>query len=254
MILAIDIGNSTVTLGGFSDDRLSFFANIATDTRATSDDYACRILCALSLYGVDRHSVNGAIIGSVVPTLSSVISNTVKTVFNVEALTVGPGIKTGIGILCDNPSSVGADLIAAAVGAHFTYGDPSLIVDMGTATKMTVVNSKGAFIGTSIMPGVMMGIDALSARTAQLPKVSPTAPDSIVGKNTADCIKSGIIYGTASMIDGMIERINRELGEELKVYVTGGYAPLVAPYCKQKMTLNEHLVLTGLYIIYKRNS
>lgn len=254
MVLAIDIGNSNITLGGFVGDSLNFCAHISTDTNATSDDYACRILNLLSLYGVDKNGISGAIIASVVPQLTTVLWDTVKLIAKTDALIIGPGIKTGIGILCDTPSTVGADLIAAAVATHFIYGDPSLIIDMGTATKMTVVNKNGAFIGTSIMPGVMMSIDALSDRTAQLPKVSPKAPLCVVAKNTADCIKSGIIYGTASMIDGMIERINDELGEELNVYITGGYAPLVAPYCKHEMTSDENLVLRGLNIIYKKNA
>ena len=253
MILTIDIGNSNITLGGFVGDALSFCAHISTDANATSDDYACRILNLLALYGVEKNQIKGAIVASVVPQLNSVIADTVRLIAATDAIFVGPGVKTGIGILCDSPSTVGADLIAAAVAAHAIYGDPSLIIDMGTATKMTVVNKNGAFIGTSIMPGVMMGIDALSNGTAQLPKVAPNAPACIVAKNTADCIKSGIVYGTASMIDGMIERINEELGEELDVYITGGYAPVVAPYCKHKMTSDENLVLKGLNIIYKKN-
>ncbi len=253
MILAIDIGNSKITLGGFSGDTLTFYANISTDTGATADDYACRFLGALSLYGVERGGISGAVIASVVPQLNSVIEQTVKLVFGIDSLTVGPGVKTGIGVLCDSPQTVGADLICAAVSAHFTYGSPSIIVDMGTATKMTVVNAQGAFIGASIMPGVMMSIDALSDRTAQLPKVSPAPPLAAVAKNTADCIRSGVIFGSASMVDGMIDRINGELEDDYPVYITGEYAPLVALYCKHKVTYDEHLVLRGLNIIYKKN-
>ena len=167
---------------------------------------------------------------------------------------MGPGIKTGISIRCDNPSSVGADLICTSVAAHFIYGSPALIIDMGTATKMTVVDKNGAFIGASIMPGVMMGLSALADKTAQLPKVSLDTPGSVIAKNTADCMKSGIIYGNASMIDGMIERVKSEMKDDLSVYITGGSAPLIFPYCKSKMTLDVNLALKGLNIIYKRNS
>ncbi len=254
MILAIDIGNSNVTLGGFDGDDLVFVANISTDTSATKDEYSIKILNVLNLYGIDTKAINGAVMSSVVPQLNMTVKSAVKFLIGIDTLTVGPGVKTGISIQCDTPSSVGADLICASVAAYFIYEKPALIIDLGTATKMTVVNGKGAFIGTSILPGVAMGLNALSNETAQLPKVSLEAPASVIAKNTVDCIKSGIIYGNASMIDGMIERIKNESGEELSVYITGGYASAVLPYCKQKMTHDENLVLKGLNIIYKKNS
>lgn len=254
MILAIDIGNSNLTLGGFLRDKLSFVARISTDCSATEDDYACRILNTFSLYNIDKSALTGAIIASVVPQLNGVIKGAVKKALSVDSLIVEPGIKTGISIRCDNPSSVGADLICTSVAAHFIYGGPSLVIDMGTATKITVVDKNGAFIGASIMPGVMMGLSALADKTAQLPKVSLDAPGCIIAKNTADCMKSGVIFGNASMIDGMIERVKSETKDELSVYITGGFAPLISPYCKSEMTLDEHLALKGLNIIYKRNS
>ncbi len=253
MVLTVDIGNSNITLGGFDSDELCFVAHIASDPSATSDDYAARILGVLGLYKVDLELIDGAIIASVVPQLDSVIKKAVKFLIGVEPLTVGPGIKTGISIRCDNPVSVGADLICASVAAHFIYGSPSLIIDMGTATKMTVVNKSGAFIGTSIIPGIMMGLRALSTETAQLPRVGLDAPSSVIAKNTADCMKSGVIFGNASMVDGMIERIENEMKESLNVLITGGYASAVLPYCKRNMTYDEHLVIRGLNIIYKKN-
>ncbi len=253
MVLAIDIGNSNITLGGFQGDILTFSANISTDTTATEDEYAIKILNILNLYGIDKNEINGAILASVVPQLNAAVINAVKFTLNVETLTVGPGVKTGISIQCDTPSSVGADLICASVAVNFIYGSPALIIDLGTATKMTVINKKGAFIGTSIMPGVEMGLNALANGTAQLPKVSLDAPDSVIAKNTVDCMKSGMIYGNASMIDGMVSRIKDELGEELSVYITGGYAPIILPYCKEKMTWDKDIVLKGLNLIYKRN-
>ena len=254
MILTVDIGNSNVTLGGFSDDELSFVARISTDSSATEDDYACRILNILSLYNIDKASINGAIISSVVPQLNGVISGAVKKISSIDPLLVGPGIKTGIKIQCDNPASVGADLICASVAVHFIYGTPALIVDMGTATKITFVDKGGTFIGTSIMPGVNMGLAALSEKTAQLPKVSLDAPCSVIAKNTADCMKSGIIFGNASMVDGMIERIKSETKENVSVYLTGGCARLIYPHCKTDMILDDNLTLKGLNIIYRKNS
>ncbi len=253
MILAIDIGNTNIAFGGFYADELRFVARLATDTKKTDDEYAEKILGTLALYGLDRKSVSGAIISSVVPTLNTVIKRAVKLIYGVEALLVAPGIKTGINIKCDNPSSVGSDIICACVAANRLYGAPALVVDMGTATKMMVVDDFGSFIGVSIMPGVMMGLLGLSSGTAQLPQVSLEAPHSVIGKNTSDCMKSGAVYGNAAMIDGMIDRFNEEYGKELKVYATGGLAPAIISHCKHAITLDADMVLKGLNIIYRNN-
>ena len=253
MILTIDIGNTNIMLGGFEADELRFVSRISTDPLRTEDEYAIRILESLALYEIDKRDITGAIVASVVPQLNSVIKKAVKFIFKNEPLFVGPGIKSGIGIQCDIPSSVGADIIAASVAAHYVYGSPCLIIDIGTATKMTVVNRKGAFIGTSIIPGVMMGLNALADGTAQLPKISLQVPDTVIAKNTADCMRSGVLFGNASLIDGMIDRINEEFGEELKVYATGGMAPLITPLCKHDISVDDHLVLKGLNILYSKN-
>lgn len=253
MILAIDIGNTNISIGGFFGDEPSFVIRISTNTHMTEDEYASRLLGILSMHNVGEDDVRGAIISSVVPKLNNVVKKAVNLVYGVDALLVGPGVKTGIGIHCDNPASVGADLICAAVAANHLYTSPCLIVDMGTATKMTLVDKKGAFAGVSIIPGVLMGLDALAVRTAQLPQVSLDAPTTVIGKNTVDCMKSGVIYGNASLVDGMIDRINEEVGEELPVYATGGLASIIVGYCKHKITMDEHLVLKGLYMIYNKN-
>lgn len=253
MILTIDIGNSNIMLGGFEGNKLEFVVRISTETDKTADEYASKILGVLAVHHVGDKRVVGAIISSVVPPLNSVIKKAVKILWEIDSLTVGPGVKTGINIHCDTPSSVGADLICACVAAHNIYGSPSLIVDMGTATKMTVVNEKGAFVGVSIIPGVTMGLNSLSENTAQLPKVELEAPRSVVGKNTAESMRSGVIFGNASMIDGMIDRINEEVGEKLSVYATGGVAHLVIPHCKHDIITDEYLVLKGLNIIYNKN-
>ena len=254
MILTVDIGNSNIMFGGFSGDEFSFVARVATDPSATEDEYAVKILGTLSLHGVDRSQITGAIIASVVPPLNAILKKAITFLFGVEPLVVGPGIKTGINIHCDAPSSVGADLICACVAAHHLYGDPSLIIDMGTATKMMVVDRRGAFIGVSIIPGVLMGLNALAEGTAQLPKVSLEAPAAVIGKNTVDCMKSGVIFGNASMVDGMIDRINDEMGESLPVYATGGLASVIVKHCRHDITLDEDLVLKGLKVLYDKNN
>lgn len=253
MILTVDIGNSNINFGVFAGEEIKFVARIATETAKTEYEYAGAIQSALSIYGVNKSEIEGAIISSVVPPLNTVMKRAVRLLYEVEAILVGPGVKTGINIHCDNPASVGADIICACVAAHYLYGSPSLIVDMGTATKMMVMNDKGAFIGVSIIPGVLVGLDALAKRTAQLPMVSLEAPRSVIGKNTADCMKSGVVFGNASMVDGMIDRIFEEVGASLPVYATGGLASVITPYCKHKITYDEFLVLKGLNIIYKKN-
>jgi len=190
MILALDIGNTNIDIGGFKEDKLSFVSTFSTDFSKTEDEYAICISQHLALHGAEKSQIKGVIVSSVVPPLNSVIKKAIKFLFDTEPIFGGPGIKSGIGIQCDTPSSVGADLIAASVAAHYIYGSPALVIDLGTATKMTVVNNKGAFIGTSIIPGVMMGMNALAEKTAQLPKISLDVPQSVIAKNTKITIKA----------------------------------------------------------------
>lgn len=254
MILTIDIGNTNITLGGFDGNEPTFVSRISTNPSQTADEYATKILHTLALHKVDKAVVKGAIISSVVPPLNSVLKKAIRFIYDVEPLLVGPGIKTGLKIHCDNPTSVGADLICACVAAQKLYGAPCLIVDMGTATKMMVVDGTGAFIGVSIIPGVLMGLRALSSGTAQLPQVSLEAPPSVIGKNTVDCMRSGVVFGNAGMIDAMIDRIGEEMGEELPVIATGGLSSTIIPHCKHDITPDENLVLKGLNILYHKNN
>ncbi len=253
MILTADIGNTNITLGGFEGERLVFTARLSTNTAQTADEYAAKLLSTLSLYEVSRDAIDGAIISSVVPPLNDVLRRAIRFVCGAEALMVGPGIKTGINIHCDHPASVGADLICACVAAHHLYGSPALIIDMGTATKMMVMDKRGTFVGVSFMPGVRMGLQALADGTAQLPQVSLEAPNALVAKNTADCMRSGVIYGNAAMIDGMIDRFNEAMKTDLPVYATGGLASTVVGYCRHEITLDESMVLKGLNILYRKN-
>lgn len=254
MVLAIDIGNTNIVLGGFDGDALKFVARIATNANKTEDEYATKIKSILAIHNVDKSVVKGAIVSSVVPPLNSVIKKAIKFVYGINPILVGPGIKTGIEIRCDNPSSVGADLICACVATHHIYGSPSLTIDMGTATKMMVMDDNGAFIGVSIIPGVNMGLKALASDTAQLPQISLEAPKSVIGKNTVDCMKSGVVFGNACLIDGMIERFNEEMGKKLNVYATGGLSSTIICHCKHEIKIDENLVLKGLNLLYQKNS
>lgn len=253
MTLCIDIGNSNIVLGGFEGDAFVFSARIATDTAKTEDEYASLLLNVLHLRKIEKETVDACIISSVVPPLTRVLKLAVSLAFSVGSIVVGPGVKTGLSIHCDNPSSVGSDIICAGVAAQSLYSKPCLIIDMGTATKISLVDKTGTFVGVSIIPGVTMGLRALSESTAQLPQVSLEEPKSILGKNTADSMKSGVVFGNASMIDGMIERFSEYSGEKLCVIATGGLAGTITKYCKKDIMLDENLVLKGLNLIYKKN-
>ncbi len=254
MILAVDIGNTNIVIGGFVDEQIKFVSRIATNIKATEDEYAGKIRSILNLHNVNKSEIEGAIISSVVPALNTIMKKAIKFIYGVDSVMVGPGIKTGIKIHCDNPASVGADLICGCVAAHYLYGSPSLIIDMGTATKMMVMDNDGAFTGAAIIPGVNIGLNALASGTAQLPHIGLEAPKYVAGKNTVDCMLSGVVFGNASLIDGMIDRFNEEMGQELNVYATGGLAQTIIPHCKHKINIDEHMVLKGLYILYKKNS
>ena len=254
MLLTIDIGNTNIVLGGFSGDSVSFVARMATNTAETEDEYAVKIRSILSLHSVKPENIEGAIIASVVPPLNAAMEKAICFVSGKTPLFVGPGIKTGINIHCDNPSTVGADLICACVAAHHLYGSPSLVVDMGTATKIMLMDQNGTFCGASIIPGVGIGLRALASGTAQLPQISLAAPPSVIGKNTADCMRSGVVFGNACLIDGMLDRFCKEMGEALPVYATGGLAPTIIPHCEHKITIDEHMVLKGLRILYYKNN
>ncbi len=253
MILTIDIGNTNIVLGGFDDEKLRFISRISTNAKKTDAEYATKLKSILSLYGVDESEVSGAAISSVVPILTQTMANAIKIVFNVKAVIVGPGIKTGINLLADNPAQVGADLICACVAAAKLYTRPVLIIDMGTATKFMLVDESKSFTGVSIMPGVEISLKALTGGAAQLPQISLVPPKKLLGTNTIDCMRSGIIYGNAAMLDGMIDRIGDEVKSELTIVATGGLSRSIIPYCRHDVILDDDLILKGLLIIYNKN-
>ena len=253
MILTIDIVNTNIVLGGFDDEKLRFISRISTNAKKTDAEYATKLKSILSLYGVDESEVSGAAISSVVPILTQTMANAIKIVFNVKAVIVGPGIKTGINLLADNPAQVGADLICACVAAAKLYTPPVLIIDMGTATKFMLVDESKSFTGVSIMPGVEISLKALTGGAAQLPQISLVPPKKLLGTNTIDCMRSGIIYGNAAMLDGMIDRIGDEVKSELTIVATGGLSRSIIPYCRHDVILDDDLILKGLLIIYNKN-
>ena len=253
MILTIDIGNTNIVLGGFDDEKQRFISRISTNAKKTDAEYATKLKSILSLYGVDESEVSGAAISSVVPILTQTMANAIKIVFNVKAVIVGPGIKTGINLLADNPAQVGADLICACVAAAKLYTPPVLIIDMGTATKFMLVDESKSFTGVSIMPGVEISLKALTGGAAQLPQISLVPPKKLLGTNTIDCMRSGIIYGNAAMLDGMIDRIGDEVKSELTIVATGGLSRSIIPYCRHDVILDDDLILKGLLIIYNKN-
>ncbi len=253
MILAIDIGNTNINLGGISDDRVEFMARLSTDSLKTEDEYGIEIMNILKLYSVDIRRIEGSIVASVVPPVLNAVKLAVKRVTGSEPLVVGPGIKTGINILMDDPGAVGGDRIVSAVAALDRFRPPVIIVDMGTATTIDTVDKKGNYIGGCIMPGVGISLEALSQRTAQLPAISLEKPRRAIGKNTVDCMLSGAVYGTAGMIDGCVERIEEEIGEKCNVIITGGMGKIFADVCRGSYVYDEELLLKGLYIIYKKN-
>lgn len=253
MILAVDIGNTNIVLGCIEDDRILFEARMATDLIKTSDQYCAELKSILGLFDAEIARIEGSIVSSVVPPVLNSFRTAIRKLTGRDCLVVGPGIRTGLNIRMDNPAEVGSDLIVAAVAGIARYGMPLLLVDMGTATTITAVDRSGAFVGGCICPGVKISMEALTGRTAQLPGIALEEPKRAIGKNTRDCMQSGIMFGAAAMLDGLLDRMEQELGGEVNVVATGGIARFVVPLCRRKIVLDRGLMLEGLNLLYKRN-
>lgn len=226
---------------------------MATDTLKTSDQYCVELKGILDLLEINIRGIEGVIISSVVPPVLNSFKTAILKLTGISPLVVGPGIKTGLNILLDNPALAGGDLIVGAVAALAEYKPPLLVIDMGTATTITAIDAKGNFLGGSIFPGVKISAEALSGKTAQLPAISLEAPKKAIGRNTIDCMRSGLMMGTAAMLDGMIERMEDELGSSATVVATGGIARYVIPMCRRQMIYDKDLLLKGLSILYENN-
>jgi len=253
MILAIDIGNSNIVIGGVEGNDIVFEARIRTETTKTSDQYCVDLKILMDVYGIDVEKVEGAIIASVVPQVLNSLQTAVKKLTGKTALVVGPGLKTGLNILLENPSQTGADLVVGCVAALREHKPPMIVVDMGTATTMVALDKNGALIGGCICPGVKIPRDALTDRTALLPGLQLDQPKRAIGRNTIDCMRSGIMLGTACMLDGMIARMEEELGAKTTVVVTGGIAKFVIPMCRTPMIYDKDLLVKGLTALYREN-
>ena len=254
MLLAADVGNTNITLGVFDEETLKCTARLATDTKLTGDQYAISVKDILALNGINFFDIEDAVICSVVPSVTTALSAAISKLFSIVPLVLGPGVKTGLNIKIDNPAQLGADLAAGAVAAIHEYTMPCVIIDMGTATTISVLDKNGCFLGGSIGAGVRLTLKALTKNTAQLPEISISAPAKVIGTNTADCMRSGLIYGTAAMLDGLLSRIERELGEAPTVIATGGLSKDIIPLCETDIIYNENLLLEGLRYIYEKNT
>lgn len=253
MILAVDIGNSNIVIGGVEGEQTLFEARIRTEPTKTSDEYCVDLKILMDVHHVDPERVEGSIIASVVPQVLNSLKTAIRKLTGKDSLVVGPGLRTGLNIAIENPAQTGADLVVASVGALREHKPPLIVIDMNTATTMMVLDQNGALVGGSISPGVKISLDALTERTALLPGLQLDRPKNPIGRNTNDAMRSGIMLGAASMLDGMVERMEAELGYPCSVIVTGGIAKFVVPLCRRAMIYDKDLLIKGLVALYRDN-
>ena len=253
MILAIDIGNTNIVVGCIDDEKIYFIERLSTVRTKTELEYAIDLKTVLDIYHIKRTDIEGCIISSVVPQITNVAKLAAEKILKKEALVLGPGVKTGLNILLDNPGEMGADRVADAVAALTYYPVPLVIVDMGTATTVSVVDEKKRYLGGMILPGVRVSLDALTSRASQRSGISIEEPKRLIGKNTVDCMKSGILYGNAAAVDGILDRIEEELGQKVTAIATGGMSKKIIPHCRREIIQDEDLLLKGLLVIYEKN-
>lgn len=253
MILAVDIGNTNIVVGIIKGGQPLFVERISTDSIKTDLEYAVSLKTVLEIHHYDPQKLTGSIISSVVPPVTTTVRSAIEKLTGEPPLVVGPGVKTGLNIKIENPAQLGSDLVVDAVAAIAEYPTPVLIIDMGTATTISAIDKKGNYLGGVIIPGARVALDSLSNKASQLPHISFEAPKKAIGTNTIECMKSGTILGNACMMDGMIERMEEELGEPATVVATGGLAQFIIPHCRRKIIYDDFLLLKGLGIIYKKN-
>ena len=254
MLLAIDIGNTNIVIGVIDNDEIVFKARIATERQRTSDQYGVEIKNMLEAFGVQISDIEDCIIASVVPPVFNSVHTGVMKVIGKQPMVVGPGLKTGLNIQIENPAQTGADLVASAVAALQEHEAPLIIVDMSSTTTMSVLDKNGTLIGGSIGPGVKMSLDALTDRTALLPGLQLDQPKKVIGRNTTDCMRSGVMLGAACMVDGMVERMEQELGYRATVIATGSIARFIVPMCRREIIYDKDLLVKGLAVLYRENA
>lgn len=253
MLLAIDVGNASIALGTIADGVINNIVRIHTDTNATTAEYGIKLKQLLDYYGIDPKGFEGAIICSVVPTVTEALRSAVRHLTGLDSLVVGPGMKTGLNVRIDDPASLAGDLVVGSVAAIAYYGVPSIVIDFGTATTMVLVDEKGSYRGGAFVPGVELGLRALSSGTSLLPDISLAPPKKVIGTNTVEAMRSGAAYATASMIDGMIERMEEEAGCHCTVIATGRLSRAITAYCRKEVICDENLILKGLWVLYQKN-
>ncbi len=253
MILTIDIGNSNIVIGCVEGEQILFRGRVNTDRVKTSDQYCIELKTLLEIYQVELEKIEGTIISSVVPQVLNSMQTAVRKLTGKTALVVGPGLKTGLNILLDNPAQMGADLVVADVAALREHKPPLIVIDMGTATTISVLDESGAHLGGCVCPGVQLSMDALTRNTSLLPGIQLDRPKKAIGRNTADAMRSGIMMGTASMLDGMIDRFEEELGQTCTIIATGGIARFIVPLCGHGMIYDRDLIIKGLAALYRDN-
>jgi type III pantothenate kinase len=255
MILTVDIGNTNITIGVFNNNDLLFTARLATDRKRTEDQYAVELLNIFKLRNADISEFSGAIISSVVPELTDVLKAAVSSVTTKDPMILRNDIGSGLKVINDINGQIGADIAAVAVAAINQYPLPCFVLDLGTATKIILLDENGMFMGCTISPGVGISLYALASRTSQLPTINLETPDSSIGTNTVDCMKSGLVYGTAAMLDGLTERMEKDFGKKVaSIIATGGLSKEIIKNCNRTVIYDENLILHGLKVIYDKNS
>ena len=253
MIFAIDVGNTNIVLGCIENGEISNIVRIQTNTRETPAEYAIKLRQLFEVFGIDSRGFEGAIISSVVPSVTEALKEAVKKLTGLDCMVVGPGMRTGMNVRIDDPGTLAGDLVVGSVAAMNFYGSPAIVLDMGTATTMVVIDQNRCYRGGAILPGVKLSYAALAAGTSLLPDIAIRLPQKAIGSNTVDAMRSGAVFGTAAMLDGMIDRMEAELGYPCTVIATGGLASSITPYCKRKIICDDDLLLKGLWYLYQKN-
>lgn len=253
MLLCADVGNTNIKFALYENDIQLLKMRFSTNPDRTADDFAVELYTIFQINKVDIQKITGAIISSVVPKITMPLSQAIEKVTNSTPLIIGPGIKTGLNLKIDNPITLGADLVSMCVAVKELYPCPAIVIGLGTATTIVYMDKNKVYCGGAIAPGVSISLDALTSNGALLPSIDIKAPKNIIGTNTEDCISSGVVFGTACMLDGMIERYQQETKEKCTLIATGGLACSIVKNCKYDIIINDDLILEGLKIIYKKN-
>jgi len=253
MILAVDVGNTNIVIGCLEQGEIKNTVRVRTEPGRTAAEYGIELMQLFDFFGIDRRGFEGAILSSVVPPVNEPLRQAIEMLTGVKCLIVGPGMKTGMNVRIDDPGTLGCDLVVGGVAAIAEYGAPVIVLDLGTATTITLIDENKCFRGGAILPGIKLSYAALAAGTSLLPDISITPPKKCIATNTVDCMRSGAVFGTAATIDGMVDRMEAELGLPCKVVATGGLASKITPYCRREVVCDDHLLLKGLWVLYQKN-